>query len=170
MLVAIGLGSATPVGVLAGGDRASPQGITQLILVFFSDLSRVLAPKRVVAADKDWKIVKDAEQHHEVRKSREELRREAYKRLEKQEREARHAREEYQRETRKMLSERYFGWRRQAEDRDARRAQEERLRAAERRMNEQQWEATKAKEAYQHAARLAREERRREAEMAHAGG
>ena len=170
MLVAVGLGSATPAGVLAGGDRASPQGITQLILVFFSDVSRVLAPKRVVAEDKDWKIVKDAEQHHEARKSREELRREAYRRLEEQEREARQARQEYRRETRTMLTERHFGWRRQADDREARRAQEERLRAAERRMNEQEWEAKQAKEEYQHAARLAREERRREAEKARAGG
>jgi hypothetical protein len=69
-----------------------------------------------------------------------------------------------------MLTERHFGWRRQAEDREARRAQEERLRAAERRVNEQEWEAKKAKEEYQHAARLAREERRREAEKARAGG
>lgn len=168
MLVAGVLGSAAP-GVLAG-ERASPHSITQLILVFFSDVSRVLAPKRVVAEDKDWKIVQDAEQQQHARKSQEELRREAYQRLEEREREARKAREEYRRETRNMLYERHFGWRRQSEEREARRAQEERLRAAERRMNEQEWEATKAKEQYQHAARLAREERRREAEKTRAGG
>lgn len=170
ILIAVALGSATPGGALAGGERANAQSITQLILVFFSDVSRVLAPKRVVAEDKDWKIVKDAEQQQNARKSREELRREAYLRLEEQEREARNAREVYRRETRNMLYERHFGWRRQAEEREGRRAQEERLRTAERRMHEQEWEAQKAKEQYQHAARLAREERRREAEKARAGG
>jgi len=37
-------------------------------------------------------------------------------------------------------------------------------------MNEQEWEAKQAKDQYQHAARLAREERRREAGKARAGG
>lgn len=170
MLAAVVLGSATPGGVLAGGDRANAHSITQLILVFFSDVSRVLSPKRVVAEGKDWKIVKDAEQQQNARRSREELRREAYQRLQEQEREARTAREEYRRETRNMLYERHFGWRQQAEEREARKAQEERLRAAERRVHEQEWEAQQAKEQYLHAARMAREERRREAEKARAGG
>jgi hypothetical protein len=172
MLVTLVLGSTLPGGAVADGERGSTAGVTQLILLFFSDVSRGLLPKRVVADDKDWKIVKDAEQAQDARKSQEERRREAYKRLEQQEREARKAREEYQREARNMLGERYYASDLQAngQERDARRAREERLRVAEQRMNEREWEAQRAKQAYQREARKAREERRREAEVARHGG
>lgn len=172
MLVSVVLGSALPGGAIADGERASATGVTQLILLFFSDVSRGLLPKRVVADDKDWKIVKDAEQEHDARKSQEERRREAYKRLEEQEREARKAREEYRREAWNALGERRSAGDPHADgqERDARRVREERLRVAARRMNEQEWEAQKAKENYQREARKAREERRREAEGARHGG
>lgn len=172
MLVSVLLGSALPGAAVAQGERASTTGVTQLILLFFSDVSRGLLPKRVVAEDKDWKIVKDAEQEHDARRSQEERRREAYMRLEQQEREARKAREEYRREAWNALGERHFsnGPHANGPERDARKAREDRVRVAERRMNEREWEAQKAKEDYQREARKAREERRRAAEVARHGG
>lgn len=173
MLTAGALMSTLPAGVASGAERANPESVTQLILLFFSDVSRVFAPRRVVAEDKDWKIVTDAEEQQEARKSQEERRREAYKRLEEQERAVRKAREEYRRETRNLLLDRPFPWSQPGDDargREARRIQEERLRAAERRLQEQEREAQRAKEAYQLAARMAREERRREFERARLGG
>ncbi|MGH8648772.1 MAG: hypothetical protein ACREUP_05640, partial [Burkholderiales bacterium] len=107
MLVSVALGSALPGGAVAEGGRGSAAGISQLILLFFSDVSRGLLPKRVVAEDKDWKIVKDAGQAQDDRKSQEERRREAYQRLEEQEREARKAREEYRHEARNVLRARF---------------------------------------------------------------
>lgn len=172
MLVSVVLGSALPGGAVADGERGSAAGVTQLILLFFSDVSRGLLPKRVVADDKDWKIVKDAEQEHDARKSQDERRREAYQRLEEQEREARKARAEYRRETRNALAERHYAGDRHAneQERDARNAREERLRVAQQKMNKREREAQKAKEDYQREARKAREERRREAEgTRHAG-
>lgn len=172
MLVCVLLGSALPGGAVAHGGRGSAAGVTQLILLFFSDVSRGLLPKRVVANDKDWKIVKDAEQEQDARKSQEERRREAYIRLEEKEREARKAREEYRRETRNVLVERHYAGNGHADEqtREARSAREERLRVAARRMNEREWVAQKAKQDYQREARKAREERRREAEWARHGG
>jgi hypothetical protein len=163
MLVSVVLGSALPGGAVADDQRGSTAGVTQLILLFFSDVSRGLLPKRVVAKDKDWKIVKDAEQEHDARRMQEERRREAYKRLEEQEREARKAREEYRREAWNVLGERRFTG-------DAHAGGQERLRVAERRMKEREWEAQKAKEDYRREARKAREERRHEAEGAYLGG
>ena len=172
MLVSVVLGSALPGAAVAQGERASAAGVTQLILLFFSDVSRGLLPKRVVADDKDWKIVKDAEQEHDARRSQEERRREAYKRVEEQEREARKARDEYRREAWNALGERHYanGPHANGPERDARRVREERVRVAERRMNEREWEAQKGKEDYQREARKAREERRRAAEVARHGG
>ena len=172
MLVSIVLGSALPGGAVAEGERGSAAGVTQLILLFLSDVSRGLLPKRVVAPDKDWKIVRDAEQEHDARRSQEERRRDAYQRLEEQERQARKAREEYRRDVRNMLGERHYAGHRYVDEqeRDARKAREERLRVAERRVNEREWAAQKAKEDYQRVARMAREERRREAEEARHGG
>lgn len=172
MLVALLLGSAMPVGTVAAAERASPENVTQLILVFFSNVSRGLLPKRVVAEDKEWKVVKEAEQQQDVRRSHEERRREAYRNLEAQEREARLAREEYRRETRNLLQARHGAWQRQADERAkaAREGQEERLRAAQRRMQDQEREVQKAKEAYKQLARMAREERRRETGTPGAGG
>ncbi|MGH9651114.1 MAG: hypothetical protein ACRD3I_11670 [Terriglobales bacterium] len=173
MLVSVVLGSALPGGAVAEGGRGSAAGVTQLILLFFSDVSRGLLPKRVVAEDKDWKIVKDAEQAQGDRKSQEERRREAYQRLEEQEREAREAREDYRREARNALRARFYAGDQKAvvgQEREDRRAHEERLRVAERRKNEMEWEAQKAKENYHREARKAREERRREAEGAYHGG
>jgi hypothetical protein len=163
MLVSVVLGSALPGAAVAEGERASAAGVTQLILLFFSDVSRGFVPKRVVAEDKDWKIVKDAEQEHDVRRSQEERRREAYKRMEEQEREARKARDEYRREAWNVLGERRFAG-------DSHATGQERLRIAERRMNEREWEAQRAKETYQREARKAREERLRELERAGHGG
>jgi hypothetical protein len=60
MLVLVVLGSALPGGAVADDQRGSTTGVTQLILLFFSNASRGFLPKRVVADDKDWKIVKDA--------------------------------------------------------------------------------------------------------------
>jgi hypothetical protein len=169
LLVLAIFGSALPVAAVAEGERGAT-GVTNLILIFFSDVSRGLFPKRVVNEDKDWKIVKEAQQAQEDRKSHEERRREAFQRLEEQEREARKAREEYRRETRNALYERQFAWRQPADEREARAAQEERLRAAERRLREREREAEKAKMEYQYAARMAREERHREAEKPRVGG
>jgi hypothetical protein len=163
ILVWVLLGSALPGGAVADDQRGSTEGVTQLILLFFSNVSRGLLPKRVVADEKDWKIVKDAEQEHDARRSQDERRREAYKRLEEQEREARKARDEYRREAWNVLGERRSTGDAHADGR-------ERLRVAERRMNEREWEAQKAKEEYQHQARKAREERRRETEWARHGG
>jgi len=163
ILVCVLLGSALPGGAVADDQRGSTQGVTQLILVFLSNVSRGFLPKRVVADEKDWKIVKDAEQEHDVRRSQEERRREAYKRLEEQEREARKARDEYRREAWNVLGERRFTG-------DARADGQERLRVAERRMNEREWEAQKAKQEYQREARKARADRYREAENASHGG
>src|SRR3970282_1847698 len=115
MLVSVVLGSALPGGAVADGERGNTAGITQLILLFFSDVSRGLLPKRVVANDKDWKIVKDAEQAQDDRKSQEERRREAYQRLEEQDREARKARAEYRRETRNVLAGRHYAGDRHAD-------------------------------------------------------
>ena len=162
-LVAVLLGSVLPGGAVADGGRGSTAGVTQLILLFFSDVSRGFLPKRVVAEDKDWKIVKDAEQEHDARRSQEERRREAYMRLEQQEREARKARDEYRREVWNVLGERRFAGAPHADG-------QERLRVAERRMTEREWQAQKAKEDYQREARKAREERRRAAEVARHGG
>ena len=173
MLVSVVLGSALPGGAVADGGRGSAAGVTQLILLFFSDVSRGLLPKRVVADDKDWKIVKDAEHAQDDRKSQEELRREAFRRMEEQEREARKAREEYRHEARNVLRARFNAGDQKAmlgQEREDRRAHEERLRVAERRKNEMEWQAQKAKENYQREARKAREERRREAEGAYHGG
>ena len=163
LLAAMLLGSVLPGGAVAEDQRGSAAGVTQLILLFFSDVSRGFVPKRVVADDKDWKIVKDAEQEHDVRRSQEERRREAYKRMEEQEREARKARDEYRREAWNVLGERRFAG-------DPHTNGQERLRIAERRMNEREWEALKAKEIYQREARKAREERLRELERAGNGG
>ena len=172
VLAASALGCIAPLGTAAAAERASPESVTQLILLFFSDVSRVLKPKRVVAEDKEWRIVKDAEQQREARKPQEERRLEAFKRLEERERAARVAREEYRRETRILLQEQALPWGQSGDERrrEARRAQEERRHAAERRMHEQEREAQRAKEAYQLAARLAREERRREMEQGSFGG
>lgn len=163
ILVWVLLGSALPGGAVADDQRGSTAGVTQLILLFFSDVSRGLLPRRVVADDKDWKIVKDAEQEHDARRLQEERRREAYKRLEEQEREARKARDEYRREAWNVLGERRFTG-------DAHAGGQERLRVAERRMNEREWEAQRAKENYQREARKARTERYREAGSASHGG
>ncbi len=163
MLFSLLLGCALPGGSAAEDRRGSTSGITQLFLLFFSGASRDLVPKRVVAEDKDWKIVKEAEQERDARRTQEERRREAYLRVEEQEREARKAREAYRREAWQALGEgRAAG--------DPLVDWQERLHVAERRMNEQEWEAQKAKEAYQHEARKAREERRRLAELASPGG
>jgi hypothetical protein len=162
MLVSVVLGSALPGGAVADDQRGTA-GVTQLILLFFSDVSRGFLPKRVVAEEKDWKIVKDAEREQEARRLQEERRREAYKRLEEQEREARKAREEYRREAWNVLGDRHFPGNRHA---DA----QERLRVAERRMNEREWEAQRAKETYQREARKAREMRRHDAERVTQGG
>jgi len=163
ILVWVLLGSALPGGAVADDQRGSTAGVTQLILLFFSDVSRGLLPRRVVADDKDWKIVKDAEQEHDARRLQEERRREAYKRLEEQEREARKARDEYRREAWNVLGERRFTG-------DAHAGGPERLRVAERRMNEREWEAQRAKDNYQREARKARTERYREAGSASHGG
>ena len=163
ILVSLLLGSALPGGAMADDQRGSPGGVTQLILLFFSDVSRGLLPKRVVSDDKGWKIVKDAEQEQDARRLQEERRRDAYRRLEEQEREARKAREEYRREAWNVLSERRFTGGAHAD-------RQEWLRVAERRMNELEWEAQKAKEDYQREVRKARAERHREAESASHGG
>ncbi len=163
IVVSVLLGSALPGGAVADDQRGSAAGVTQLILLFFSNVSRGFLPKRVVADDKDWKIVKDAEQERDARRSQEERRREAYKRLEEQEREARKARDEYRREAWNVFGERRFSG-------DPQVNAQERLRVAERRMNEREWAAQKAKENYQREARKAREERLREVERASYGG
>ncbi len=163
ILVSLLLGSALAGGAVADDQRGSTVGITQLFLLFFSDMSRGLLPKRVVADDKDWKIVKDAEQERDARITQEERRREAYERVEQQEREARKAREEYRREAWNVLGERSVAG-------DSHASGQERLRVAEQRMNEREWEVQKAKETYQREARKAREERHRLAEGPSLGG
>jgi len=162
------LGCAMPGAAAAQSERGNTAGITQLFLLFLSDISRGFLPKRVAADDKYLTTAKDAEPEQDAGKSQEERRREAYMRLEEQEREARNARAEYRRETRDALAEQQYAGERlgDEQERDARRALEGRLRVAEWRMNEREWEAQKAKEDYQREARKAREERRLEAEVA----
>lgn len=115
-LVLVVSGCAFAAAAAAEGARGGTAGVTQLILIFFSDVSRGLVPKRVVAEDKEWKVVKEAEQERDARKSEEERRREAYKHLEEREREARMAHEEYRRETRTMLQTRQYAWQRRADE------------------------------------------------------
>jgi hypothetical protein len=165
LLVVAALGCALP-GVAAAQSERGNTGVTELILLFLTDLSRGLLPKRAVAENKDSKKASELEQ--DAGKTQEERRREAYMRLEEQERDARKARAEYRLETRNALAERQVAGDGQgdAQERDATRVLEERLRVAELRMNEKEREAQRAKEEYQREARKAREERRLEAEMA----
>lgn len=162
VLFSLWVGCALPGGAVADDQRGSTAGITQIFLLFISDVSRGFLPKRAAAENKEKIAVKDPEQGTFSQGTQEERRRVAYKRVEDLERESRKAREEYRREAWNALGER-----RPAGDRltDGR----ERLRIAERRMNEREWEAQQAKEAYQREARKAREERRRVAELASLG-
>ena len=105
-LISLLLGSALPGAAVADDQRGSLVGMAQLILLFVSDASRGLQPKRFVADDKDWKTANDAGQEQDAPGSREDRRREAYQRLEEQEREARKARDEYRREAWNGLAER----------------------------------------------------------------
>jgi hypothetical protein len=166
VLVLGALGCAMPGAAVAQSERGPAAGVTELILLFLSDISRGFLPKRVEAESKDGK--KGAEPEQDARKSQEERRRDAYIRVEEQEREARKARAEYRLETRDALAERQYAEDRPGDEqaRDASRVREERLRIAELRMNETEREAQKAKEEYQLVARKAREERLLEAEVA----
>jgi len=90
VLVMAALGCAMP-GLASAQSERGNAGVTELILLFLSDISRGFLPKRAVDENKDVK--KDAEPEQDARKTQEERRREAYVRLEEQEREARKARE-----------------------------------------------------------------------------
>ena len=163
VLVLGALGSAMPGVAAAQSERGTATGVTELILLFFSDMTRGLLPKRAATENK-----KDAEPEQAAGKSQEERRRDALARVEAQEREVRKARAEYRLETRNALAEREVAGERPGneQERDASRAREERLRVAELRMHETEREAQKAKEEYQRTARKAREERLLEAELA----
>jgi hypothetical protein len=164
VLILGALGCAMPGAAVAQSERSPVAGVTEFILLFFSDLSRSLLPKRVVAESK-----KDTEPEQGANKSQEERRRDAFIRVEEQEREARKARAEYRLETRDALAERQYAGERPGDEQEreaSSRAREERLRIAELRMNETEREAQKAKEEYQLVARKAREERLLEAEVA----
>jgi len=164
VLVMVALGCAMP-GLASAQSERGNAGVTELILLFLSDISRGFLPKPVVAENNDVK--KDAEQEPDARKTQEERRRESYVRLEEQEREVRNARAEYRLETRAALAERQAAGESlgDEQEREAIRALKERLRVAELRMNEKEREAQRAKEDYQREARKAREERLLEAEL-----
>ena len=159
------LASAWPVGAAAGGQPVTGAALTKLMVLFGWSASRFKVPQQVVAPEKDWQIVTDAESKRAARIARERQLREARQRIAERERELRLAREAYRRETSRLL--------RTAESRDGQQASEEERRASQarvqlagRRLSQREREAYKAKLDYGRAARALREQRRHDAEIA----
>jgi hypothetical protein len=141
--------------------------MTKLMVLLSWGASRFVVPERVVAPEKDWGIVKDAETKRAARIARERQFREARQRIAERERELRLAREAYRRETSRVVQTAQ-PVRGQHVSEAERRASETRLQLAERRMNQREREAYQAKVEYGRAARAVREQRRRDAESADA--
>lgn len=137
-------------------------------MVLFSwSASRFAVPEQVVSPEKDWAIVKDAATERAARIARERQLREARQRITERERELRLAREAYRRETSRIVQASRNG--QPVSDAD-RKASQARLHLAERRLNDREREAYEAKQDYGRAARIVREERRRDAEKAGKAG
>ena len=77
--------------------------MTKLMVLLSWGASRFVVPKRVVAREKDWGVVKDAETKRAARIARERQLREAYQRIAERERELYLAREAYRRETTRIV-------------------------------------------------------------------
>ena len=151
------LASALPGVAVAGGQQAAGTAFTKLMVLFSWSASRFEVPKRVVAPDKDWSIVQNAQEQRAARLERERRLREARERIVERERELRLAREAYRRETSRMIQEPKAGPAVAATDRAEHNV---RLLMAERRLSEREMEAYKAKLEYSRAARAVREQRR----------
>ncbi|MDH3287095.1 MAG: hypothetical protein OEP48_05135 [Betaproteobacteria bacterium] len=159
------LASAWPGGAAADGHRAAGAAIAKLMILMSWGASRFVAPERVVAPEKDWAIVKNAETKRAARITRERQLREARQRIAERERELRLAREAYRRETSRITQapQLVAGQRLNAAERMAREARGERLQLAERRVNQHEREAYLAKLEYGRTVRAVREQRRRDA-------
>ena len=158
------LASAWPVGAAAGGQPATGAAITKLMVLLGWSASRFKVPQQVVAPEKDWKVVTDAESKRAARIARERQLREARQRIAERERELRLAREAYRRETRHLIHTAESGDGQQVSE--ERRASQERVELAGRRLSQREREAYEAKLEYGRAVRALREQRRREAEIA----
>jgi len=159
------LASAWPAGATAGGQPATGAAITKLMVLLSWSTSRFTVPKRVVAPEKDWQVVTDAEAKRAARIARERQLREAYQRIAERERELYLAREAYRHETTRIVQTAEPQGGRQVSGAE-RRASEARLQLAARRLNQREREAYQAKLEYGRAARAVREERRRDAATA----
>jgi hypothetical protein len=159
------LASTWPGGAAAGGERAAAAAMAKIMVLFGWSASRFVTPKRVVAPEKDWAIVKDAETTRTARIARERQLREARQRIAERERELWLAREAYRRETSRMVQvpQPVAGQQLSAAESKARVVQGTRLQLAERRVDRSEREAYKAKLEYGRAARAVREQRRRDA-------
>jgi hypothetical protein len=161
------LASAWPGGAIAEGQQAAGAGLAKLMVLFTWSASRFSVPERVVSPEKDWAIVKDAQNEHAARIERERRLREARERIAERERELRLAREAYRRETSRLVRAPFNGAHADAADRAA---QDARVVVAERRLSASEREAYQAKLEYSRAVRALREQRRRDAEDAAIGG
>jgi len=163
------LAGACPVGASAGGQPATGAAITKLMVLLSWGATRFKVPERVVAPEKDWGLVKDAESKRAARIARERQLREARQRIAERERELRLAREAYRRETSRVVQTTESHGSQHASEAE-RRASEARLQLAEHRMNQREREAYEAKLEYGRAVRAVREQRRRDAESANTDG
>lgn len=166
------LASTWPVGAAADGQRAAGAGMAKLMILFGWSASRFATPKRIVAPEKDWAIVKDAETKRAARIARQRQLREAYHRIAERERELYLAREAYRHETSRIVQvpQPVAGQQLSADESKARVVQGTRLQLAERRVSQGEREAYKAKLEYGRAARAVREQRRSDAGRANADG
>ena len=163
------LASAWPAGALAGGQPATGAAITKLMVLLGWSAPRFKAPSRVVAREKDWQVVTDAESKRAARIARERQLREARQRIAERERELRLAREAYRRETSRLVQTAESEGSQQVSEAE-RRATAARLRLAGYRLSQREREAYEAKLEYGRAARALREQRRRDAQTAPSDG
>lgn len=130
--------------------------MAKLMVLFSWSASRFAVPEHVVAPNKDWPIVKDAETERAARIARERRLREARQRIAERERELRLAREAYRRETSRIVQASSDS--QLVSDAD-RKASEERLHLAQRRLSERERQAYEAKLEYGRTVRALREQR-----------
>jgi hypothetical protein len=159
--------SALP-GVAAADGQRNAGAMTKLMILFSWHASRVV-PQRVVALEKDWPIVKDAEAAQATRIASEKQLHEAGQRVTELERELRLARDAFRSETSRISRETQpvAGPHAKTAERKAREAQDEPLQLAARRVNQRERDAYHAKLEYGRIARDVREQRRRGAAIAH---
>jgi hypothetical protein len=157
-----------PIGVAADGQLSTGAAMTKLMVMYSWSASRFPVPQRVVAPEKDWAIIKDAEAQRAILVPRDEQLHEARQRIAQHEHQLQLAREAYRLETSRITQEPPFapGQSASAAERSAREAQAERLQIAARRMSQHEREAFLAKLEYSRAARAVREQRHREAASA----